>query len=357
MRIVVDIMSGDNAPLQPLLGVCRAVEKKYAEGVDFTLVGDENVIKKLADENKLDISRFDIRHADDVIVMEDDPMSVMREKKGSSMAVGLRMLAAGEGDAFVSCGNTGALFCGSSLIVKRVKGIQRAAIGALLPLTKPVLLIDSGANVKVNDEYLHQFAIMGSAYMKALYNVESPEVAIINNGSEETKGGELQLAAYERFSKSRFINFKGNVEGNQIPFGACDVAVCDGFVGNIVLKSLEGMGKLMSSELKKLFKKNIFSIIGALFVKKGLDDFKKKFDAKEHGGAPILGISKTVIKAHGSSDAKAFSSAIRQAVNCLKTGVVDIIAEEAAKLAEEKKAAEAAAVVAESAADTEKDEN
>ena len=342
MRIVVDIMSGDNAPLQPLLGVCRAAEQKWCEGVEFTLVGDEKVIRELASENKLDISRFEIRHADDVIVMEDEPMSIMREKKNSSMGVGLRALAAGEGDAFVSCGNTGALFCGSSLIVKRVKGIQRAAIGALLPLTKPVMLIDSGANVKVNDEYLHQFAIMGSAYMKALYNVGSPEVAIINNGSEETKGTELQLAAYERFSKSKFINFVGNVEGNRIPFGACDVAVCDGFVGNVLLKSIEGMGKLMSTELKKIFKKNIFTIIGALFVKKGLSDFKKKFDAKEHGGAPILGISKTVIKAHGSSDAKAFSNAIRQAVNCLKTGVVDIIAREAALLAEEKKAAEAA---------------
>lgn len=339
MRIIVDIMSGDNAPLQPLIGVCRAAEQTYSKEIEYTLVGDENIIKELAQKNKLDISRFDIRHTDEIISMEDEPMSIMREKKNSSMGVGLRMVAAGEGDAFVSCGNTGALFCGSSLIVKRVKGIQRAAIGAVLPLSKPFLLIDSGANVKVNDEYLHQFAIMGSAYMRAIYKVESPEVALINNGSEKTKGTELQLAAYERLSNSKFINFVGNVEGNQLSFGACDVAVCDGFTGNIVLKSIEGMGKLMSAELKQLFKKNPIRMLGALLVKKGLDDFKKKFDAKEHGGAPILGISKTVIKAHGSSDAKAFSNAIRQAVNCLKTGVVDIIAEEAAKLAEEKKSA------------------
>ena len=339
MRIIVDIMSGDNAPLEPLLGVCRAAKQSFAEGVDFTLVGNKSVIEKLAKENKLDLSRFEIKHTEDVITMEDEPMSVMREKKESSLAVGLRALAAGEGDAFVSCGNTGALFCGSSLIVKRVKGIQRAAIGAVLPLTKPMILMDSGASVKVNDEYLHQFAIMGSAYMSAIYGVDSPKVAIVNNGSEATKGTELQIAAYERLSKDGNLNFVGNVEGNQLPFGACDVAVCDGFVGNIVLKSIEGMGKLMSAELKAIFKKNIFSALAYLLVKKGLSDFKKKFDAKEHGGAPILGISKIVIKAHGSSDAKAFSNAIRQAISCNKSGVVDIIAKEAARLAEEKKSA------------------
>lgn len=340
MRIIVDIMSGDRAPKEQLIGVCRAAGQPYAKGVDFTLVGNEEIIRQLAKENKLDISKFEIKNTTEVLTMHDEPMSVMREKKESSLAVGLRMLASGEGDAFVSSGNTGALFCGSSLIVKRVKGIQRAAIGAVLPLSCPVMLMDSGASVKVNDEYLHQFAIMGSAYMSAIYGVVSPRVAILNNGSEESKGTELQIAAYERLSKDTHLNFVGNVEGNRLPFDACDVAVCDGFVGNVVLKSIEGMGKLFSRELKSMFKKNPLRILSYLLVKRGLDDFKKKFDAKEHGGAPILGISKVVIKAHGSSDAKAFSNAIRQAINCVKQGVVDIIATDAARLAEEKKKAQ-----------------
>ena len=339
MRIIVDIMSGDRAPREQLLGVCRAARESYAKGVDFTLVGNEEIIRRLAKENKLDISKFEIKNTTEVLTMCDEPMSVMREKKESSLAVGLRALAAGEGDAFVSSGNTGALFCGSSLIVKRVKGIQRAAIGAVLPLTSPLMLMDSGASVKVNDEYLHQFAIMGSAYMSAIYGIESPRVAILNNGSEASKGTELQLAAYERLSNDAHLNFVGNVEGNKLPFSACDVAVCDGFVGNVVLKSIEGMGKLFSNELKAMFKKNPLRVLSYLLVKRGLDDFKKKFDAKEHGGAPILGISKVVIKAHGSSDAKAFSNAIRQAITCVRQGVVDIIAADAARLAEEKKKA------------------
>ena len=341
MRIILDIMSGDKAPVETLKGAVNAKAQKFSEGVEFTLVGDENVIKKIAQENKLDLSGFEIRHAESVLTMEDEPMAVMKEKSDSSLSVGLRMLAAGEGDAFVSCGNTGALFCGSSLIVKRVKGIQRAAIGAILPLAKPVMLMDSGASVQVNEDYLHQFAIMGSAYMKAIYSVDSPTVAMVNNGAEEHKGTELQQAAYPKLKESKFINFIGNVEGNQIPFGYCDVAVCDGFTGNIVLKSIEGMGKLMSAELKAVFKSGLGGVIAYLLVKKQLKNFKKKFDAKEHGGAPILGISKTVIKAHGSSDARAFMNAIRRAISCEKAGVTDIIAKTAAEYSAEKKKAQA----------------
>ncbi len=341
MRIILDIMSGDRAPLETLKGAVEAKKEKYAEGVDFTLVGDENVIKSLANENKLDISDLDIVHTDIILDMHDEPMAVMKEKKASSLGQGLTMLSKGEGDAFVSCGNTGALFCGSTLILKRVKGVQRAAIGAILPLTKPLMLMDSGASVKVNEDYLHLFGVMGSAYMKAIYGLESPKVAMVNNGSEEHKGGELQLAAYPKLKESKYINFIGNVEGNQLPFGYCDVAICDGFVGNIVLKTSEGMGKLMSSELKGLFKSGIGGAVAYLLLKRRLVDFKKKFDSTEHGGAPILGITKTVIKAHGSSNAKAFKNAIRQAIACERAGVVDIIAKEAAAYSNEKKAAKA----------------
>ena len=343
MRIILDIMSGDRAPLEMLKGAVDAKKEKYSEGVDYTLVGDENVIKRLAAENSLDISEFDIRHTEVVLDMHDDPMAVMKEKKDSSLGTGLRMLSEGEGDACVSCGNTGALFCGSTLILKRVKGIQRAAIGAILPLTKPLMLMDSGASVKVNEDYLHLFGVMGSAYMKAIYGIESPKVAMVNNGAEETKGGELQLAAYPKLKESGFINFIGNVEGNQLPHGYCDVALCDGFVGNIVLKTTEGMGKLMSAELKGMFKSGFGGMLAYLLLRGRLKSFKKKFDSTEHGGAPILGITKTVIKAHGSSNAKAFKNAIRQAIQCERAGVVEIIAREAAAYSEEKKRAVAEA--------------
>ena len=340
MRIIVDVMSGDKAPLEILLGVSQAAEQDFSKDVDFILVGDENVIKSLAAEHKIDISKYEIKHTDVVLTMEDEPQVIMKEKKNSSMGLGLQILAAGDGDAFVSAGNTGALFSGSSLIVKRLPGIQRAGIGAILPLTNPMILLDSGASVRPNEDYIAGFAVMGSAYMKAIYGVDSPRVGLLNNGTEEHKGTELQQAAYVKLKESKLINFIGNVEGNSMVLGGCDVAVTDGFTGNVVLKSIEGMGKLLSGELKAMFKGGLGGILAYLLVKKKLKNFKKRFDAKEHGGAPILGLKKTMIKAHGSSDAKAFSNAIRQAINCYNSGVVDIIAAEATKMAEERAAAQ-----------------
>ena len=347
MRIVIDIMSGDKAPLEILLGVDMASKQDYAKGVEFTLVGDENVIKSLAAEHNIDVARYEIKHTDVVLTMEDDPLLIMKEKKNSSLGLGLQLLANGEGDAFVSAGNTGALFSGSSLIVKRLPGVQRAGIGAILPLTNPVMLIDSGASVKPNEDYMVGFAVMGNAYMKAIYGVENPRVALLNNGTEEHKGTELQQAAYVKLKESKLINFIGNVEGNSMALGACDVAVTDGFTGNVSLKCIEGMGKLLSGELKAMFKGGLGGIIAYLLIKNKLAAFKKRFDAKEHGGAPILGLKKTVIKAHGSSDAKAFSNAIRQAINCVNSSVVDIISEEAEKMAAERRAAREAAEAAE----------
>ena len=342
MKIIIDIMSGDRAPLETLLGVDRAAHQDFAKDVSFTLVGDESVIKSVAAEHKIDISAYEIVHTDVVITMDDEPMSIMREKKESSMGLGLQLLAKGEGDAFVSAGNTGALFNGSSLIVKRVQGIQRAGIGAILPLANPLMLMDSGASVKPNEEYLVGFAVMGNAYMKAIYGVESPRVGLLNNGSEEHKGTELQQNAYVKLKSSSLYNFIGNVEGNSMVLGGCDVAVTDGFTGNVSLKAIECMGKLLSGELKKVFG-GLGGAIAYLLVRGKLKAFKKKFDAKEHGGAPILGVKKTVIKAHGSSDAKAFSNAIRQAIGCVNSGVVEIIEEEAKKMAAEKLAMQQAA--------------
>ena len=347
MRIIIDVMSGDKAPLEMLLGVDMASKAEFAKDAQFTLVGDENVIRALAAEHKIDVSSYEIKHTDIVLTMEDEPGVIMKEKKNSSMGLGLQLLAKGEGDAFVSAGNTGALFSGSSLIVKRLPGVQRAGIGAILPLTNPVMLMDSGASVKPNEEYMVGFAVMGNAYMKAIYGVENPRIGLLNNGTEEHKGTELQQAAYVKLKESKLFNFVGNVEANSMALGACDVAVTDGFTGNVSLKCIEGMGKLFSAELKGMFKGGLSGIIAYLLIKNKLAAFKKRFDAKEHGGAPILGLKATVIEAHGSSDAKAFSSAIRQAVNCVNSNVVEIIAKEAEKMAEERRAARDAAENAE----------
>jgi len=311
MKIIVDVMGGDRAPEETVKGVCQAAQEFNAT---YILVGDRREIERVADENQLDIRRFDIVHTESVITMEDNPLLVVRGKNDSSMSVGLKMLAEGKGDAFVSTGNTGALFTGATLIVRKIKGIQRAGIGSVLPFNNPVLLLDTGANVTVTEENLEQFGVMGSAYMRKVYGIERPRVGLLNNGAESTKGTELQQAAYQRLSSNPDINFVGNIEGNVAPFGTCDVLVADGFTGNIFLKGVEGTGKIILKQLKAALYATPLTKLAALSMKKQLTDLKKRMDPSEHGGAPILGISKPVVKAHGSSDAKAFKNAIRQAI-------------------------------------------
>jgi glycerol-3-phosphate acyltransferase PlsX len=254
--------------------------------------------------------------------MEDDSMA-FREKKDSSMTVALKALAGGEGDAMVSCGNTGTLFAGATLTVRRIKGVHRAALAATLPFNPPLLLLDCGANVTVQPEFLPQFAAMGSAYMKALYGLDKPRVGLLNNGAEAHKGTPMHTEAHQLLKACPEINFVGNVEGNQVPFGVCDILVTDGFAGNVLLKTMEGMGKMFSSRMKGIFYKSLLTKLGALTVKKPFMQFKKDFDAKEHGGSPILGLRKPVIKAHGSSDARAFKNAIRQAMRFAESGATE----------------------------------
>ena len=325
MEIIVDVMSGDNAPFEMIKGVCLASKEVTA---NFTLVGNEGKIRRIANENGFDIRRFDIVHTDEVITMEDDPLSIVRAKKNTSMGVGLKLLAEDKGDAFVSAGNTGALFTGATLIVRKIRGIQRAAIASVLPMQPPVLLLDSGANVTVTEDYLEQFAIMGSIYMKKVYGIDMPRVGLLNNGTEACKGTPLQIEAYKRLMDCKSINFVGNVEGSAIPFDACDVLVCDGFTGNITIKSIEGVGKMMLSRMKQIFNSNTRARLSAILVSEQLMEMKHDYDSTEHGGAPLLGISKPVIKAHGSSNAKAFKNAIRQAVHYYDTGVIYEIAKE-----------------------------
>jgi len=311
MKIILDAMSGDNAPLEILRGAVLAQAEN--SDLEIVLVGSPDALYTCARENEIDIEGFSVVPASSVIAMEDAPLSVVHGKKDSSMGVGLKMLSMGEGDAFVSAGNTGALLAGASLIVRRLKGVSRPGIGAILPLANPVLLLDSGANITVTEENLEVFALMGSVYMKKLYGLESPRVGQVNNGAEPTKGLPLQIAAYERLSANPNINFVGNIEGKDIPFDACDVLVTDGFTGNVVLKLAEGMGKMMLKTMKELFTSNALTMISAGLMKAKIGELKSRYDASEHGGAPILGIRKPVIKAHGGSDAKAIMNAIRQA--------------------------------------------
>ena len=338
MRIIADVMGSDKGARELVRGACDAL-REY-EGIELTLVGDSAEIKAALAENKVSEDKVEIVHSDVVIEMCDNPLCVNRAKADSSMSIGLKMLKEGKGDAFVSAGNTGALFTGATLIVRKVKGVNRPAIATVLPMTPPVLLLDSGANLVVTPDQLLQFAVMGSEYMKKLYGVEKPRVGLLNNGAEESKGTELQLEAYKVLSASEDINFVGNIEGNRLPQNACDVLVTDGFTGNILLKTMEGMGKLMKSTLTDLFKKNVGTMFAYLFVRKNLDSVKKNFDSSEHGGAPILGVSAPVIKAHGSSNAKAFKNAIRQAAAYAKTGMIESLTEQASVLFAKKKAEE-----------------
>ena len=338
MRILVDVMSGDNAPLEIIKGAQLAA-KEYKDHT-IVLVGDENVISDVAVKNEIDIEGIEIISAKNVITMEDSPLAVIREKRDSSMSVGLKTLANGDVDAFVSAGNTGALITGATIIVKRIVGINRAAIASVLPLTNPVLLMDSGANLTVTSDNLSQFAFMGAKYMEKIYDIDRPRIGLLNNGTEYNKGNALQQESYQMLSDCG-LNFVGNVEGKEIPFDACDVLVTDGFTGNIFLKTVEGMGKFMLGVIKEVFYTNIATKVSALTMKEKIKDMKHRFDASEHGGAPLLGISKPVIKAHGSSDANAIKNAVRQAIHFVDTKINDDITAFAADYDEKKMLADA----------------
>lgn len=333
--IIVDMMGGDKAPAETVKGVALAANELEA---NYILVGKREALIAAAKEKGISLDRFEIVDTPTVITMDDDPISVTRAKSDSSMSVALRMLAEGKGDAVVSTGNTGALFTGANLIVRKMKNLRRPAIAALLPMQPPVLLLDSGANISVTPDYLEQFAVMGSAYMKTIHGVEAPRVALLNNGEEENKGTPLQIDTYKLLSKNPDINFVGNVEGNRVMTNACDVLVTDGFTGNILLKTMEGMGKLMLKTLKGIFYTNTKTKLCAVMVKPQLVNVKKNFDTREFGGAPILGISKPVIKAHGSSDAKAFKNAIRQAIAFSEAELTSEMEASLAALAERKRA-------------------
>lgn len=322
MRICVDAMSGDNAPLEIIKGAVLAAHE-YSEHT-IVLVGDENIISNIAVTNDIDLKGIEIIPASMVITMEDNPLSVVRDKRGSSMGVGLKALHNGEVDAFVSAGNTGALITGATIICRRIPGINRAAIASVLPLSNPVLLMDSGANLTVSSDNICQFAFMGAKYMEKIYGIERPRIGQLNNGTEYNKGNSLQIESYQMLLESG-LEFVGNVEGKEVPFDVCDVLVTDGYSGNIFLKTVEGMGKFLMRTLKEVITSNILTSVSALTLTGKIKEMKQKFDASEHGGAPLLGILKPVIKAHGSSDALAIKNAVRQAIHYVETGIIEDI--------------------------------
>ncbi len=317
MKVILDAMGGDHAPEAPVLGAIQAAQKF---GSKITLVGrGEEILNVLRKNNIANLPEgIEIANAEEIVDMHDDPARVIQRKKNSSMVVGLRMLADGQGDAFISAGSTGALLTGATLVVKRVKGVRRAAMGPEIPNKTggKTVLLDCGANAECTPEFLLQFALMGSLHAKKSMGIENPKVGLLNIGTEDTKGTTLQKETYvllQDAHRKGIINFVGNIEARDVPLGTVDVAVCDGFSGNVLLKSVEGTAMFMGSMMKRMFKKNIFSKIGYIFCKSGAQDIVKLLDYRETGGTLFLGIRKPVVKAHGASDALAFCNAVHQA--------------------------------------------
>lgn len=326
MRIIVDAAGGDNAPLEIIKGAMLAVDEFNID--EIILVGDKDVIDSCVKDNNITLNNTSIEHCTDVITMHDEPTDVLKAKPDSSLAVCFRLLNEGRGDALVSAGNTGAITVGATLITKRIKGVKRPAIASIMPSAdKPFLLMDCGANAECRSDFLYQFGQLGSIYMKNVMGVENPRVALANNGEEETKGTPLVKEAYAMMKDAPY-NFIGNIEGRQIPFGDADVVVADGFTGNLILKTYEGVAKVLMNGIKQAFYKNTLSKVSYLGVKSGIDDMKKQFDYKEYGGAVMLGVKKPVIKAHGSADARTFKNAIKQAVWFLQTDLIQKIEQE-----------------------------
>ena len=326
MKIILDAMGGDNAPMAPVMGALAAA-KDF--GAQITLVGrGEEILQVLRQQNIETLPEgIEIANADEVVDMHDDPANVIRKKKNSSMVIGLKMLAEGEADAFISAGSTGALLSGATLLVKRVKGLRRAAMGPVMPNKAggKTVILDCGANAECTPEFLLQFGLVGSLYAKQYLGVENPKVGLLNIGSEDTKGTQLQKDAYallQNASDKGALNFVGNVEARGVPLGEVDVVVCDGFSGNVLLKSIEGTAMFMGSLMKhKIFKRSLLSKIGYLLCKPGVDEVMGMMDYREIGGTQFLGIKKPVIKAHGSSDARAFRNAVKQAMDAAESDI------------------------------------
>ena len=330
MKIIVDAMGGDNAPLEIVKGAL-AGQKHW--GVDIALTGDENAIREaLTRCGQPEVpAGMEIISTSQTVEMCDDPATVFRRKKDTSMGVGLTMLREGKADALVSAGSTGALLTGATLITKRIHGIRRAAMAPVIPTTTgQAVLIDCGANAECTPEYLVQFAYLGSFYAQQVLGLARPRVGLLNIGAEDSKGTDLQkqtLARLKEADAAGHLHFIGNIEAKEAIKGGCDVIVTDGFSGNILLKTMEGVGSFAGSALKSMFKKNLLTKLAALAVMPGLNAFKDKLDPNKVGGTAFIGISKAVIKAHGASNAEAVENAVGQAATFARSGLIEKIEE------------------------------
>lgn len=326
MKIIVDAMGGDNAPEANVFGCVDAVNQ--VNGFEVILVGKEEEIHRLLSKSDYPKDRIKVVNALEVITNDDKPTKAAKEKKGSSMVVGVRMLKNKEGDVFVSAGNTGALMTVSLLNLGRIKGIDRPALSFFFPAKKgPVMVIDVGANTICKPENFLQFGIMGSIYMRELFGLMKPRVGLVNVGTEDQKGNDTIKHAFNLLNNSK-INFMGNIESREIPNNGADVVVCDGFVGNVILKLSEGIAEFFISSLKSIFKANIVTKFAFVIVKKSFKKFFKSIDYREYGSTPLLGINGKVMKAHGSSDKKAIKHSIISAYRFGKSNVIDMIEEE-----------------------------
>lgn len=325
MKIIVDAFGGDNAPAEILKG-CELAVNDHSD-LELIVTGPEKRIKKAAQENNIDISRLTVAHCDEILTMDDHAGDVLKKKKNCSMAVGLQMLADGKADAFLSAGNSGALITGATLIVKRIKGIKRPAFSPIIPKEEGVLmLVDGGANAECKPEMLRQFAVMGSVYMDKVMKIKNPRVGLANVGTEEHKGDTLRLETFELLKETP-VNFVGNVEGRDIPMDGCDVLVTDGFTGNLILKTYEGVAAALMRKIKDVFSKSLKNKLAAAVVLKDMKELKKSLDHNEYGGAPILGAAKPVFKVHGSAKAVTVRNAITLTMEYVETNVIAQIAE------------------------------
>lgn len=322
MKIAIDAMGGDLAPKEPVLGALAALESIQG---DIVLIGDEVQINEILKTQKYDTTRVSIVHTTEVIENEDKPVKAIKAKKDSSMVVGFKMLKEKDVDAFLSAGNTGALLAGGLLKVGRIKGIDRPALCSVYPTTKGIaVLTDAGANADCKPRNLYEFAVMGSIYANRVLGIENPRVGLANIGVEEGKGNSLVIETYGVLKASE-LNFIGNAEVRDVPAGVCDVVVCDGFTGNVILKVSEGIAKSFSSMLKEQILSSKVMSIASLLLKPAFAGLKKKMDSDEYGGAPFLGVDGILVKAHGSSNAKAFMNGIKYAQKCIDEDIVNII--------------------------------
>jgi glycerol-3-phosphate acyltransferase PlsX len=328
--VVVDAMGGDLAPVEPVKGAVDAVNQNKSLGVILT--GPEDVIQAELEKYTYPTSRIKIQPASEVISTEESPVAAIRNKKDSSIVVGQKLVKEGKADAFVSGGSTGAVLAGGMFVVGRIKGIERPPLGALIPVKGGVsLLVDSGANVDTRASHLLQFARMGSIYMEHVVGIENPRVAIVNVGVEEEKGNALVKETLPLLKECKDINFIGSVEAREIPNAFADVIVCDGFVGNVILKMYEGVGSVLLSEVKGSLMKNLKTKIGALLIKDTLKQTLKSFDATQYGGAPMLGLNGLVVKVHGSAKANEVTNAIVQCIAFKEQKIAEKIQESLGK--------------------------